>query len=116
GFLFYGAVVVTIGGDVLGDFDQGMITRRVTDWLNLSGMIVLLAWTADLGCERQTCLWRRWLTWTFLLATLAALAWLHLQMEALIDTNRLIDRDAFRHLHRWYLRVSTVQWIVCIAF
>src|ERR671917_504286 len=38
GFLFYTAVVVPIGTDVLGSpLVQGLITRRVTDWLKLFG-------------------------------------------------------------------------------
>ena len=118
GFLFYGAVVVTIGGDALGDFGQGLITRHVTAALNLAGLIVLLAWLWDLGAERKTRCKRRWATWCVLMLTLAALAWIHPRMDALIDSDqyRLLDRDAFRHLHRWYLRISTAQWIASMAF
>jgi hypothetical protein len=95
-----------------------MITRHVTDALNLSGLIVLLAWTWDLAAERRTRVKRRWLLWLFMLATMAALAWLHLYMDALIDMEnyRLHDRPAFRDLHRWYLRVISAQWIASIAF
>jgi len=119
GFLFYGAVVVTIGSFVMNsDFAQGMITRHVTDALNLTGLLVLLAWSWDLLAERRTRIRRRWLIWIFLLLTLALMAWIHVQMDALIDTEgyRLIDRPAFRSWHRWYLRVSTVQWLACIVF
>jgi len=119
GFLFYGAVVVTVGSDELGsDFAQGMITRRVTDWLNLTGVVVLMAWTWDLFAERDVCLKNRWTLWTLLMLTIAALAWLHLRMEALIDAEHrvLLDEGAFRHLHRWYLRISTGQWIGSVAF
>jgi hypothetical protein len=119
GFMFYGGVVIAIGTAVLGsDFDQGMITRHVTDALNLTGLIVLLAWVWDLCAERRTRVKRRWLLWLFLLLTLASLAWLHMRMDALIDTReyRLIDRSAFRHWHGWYLRVISAQWIASIVF
>jgi hypothetical protein len=119
GFLFYGAVVVTVGAGVLGsDFDQGQITRIVTQYLNLTGLVVLLAWTWDLIAER-TALWKRRIAaWLFLLLGLAVLAWLHPRMADYIDVDnhRFLDRAAFRHLHRWYLRVSTVQWLAAIVF
>jgi hypothetical protein len=119
GFLFYGAVVVTVGADVLGtDFDQGLITRIVTQYLNLIGLIVLLAWIWDLAADRQTRWKRRAAAWLFLVLTLAALAWLHPRMDAHIDVagQQLLERSAFRHLHRWYLRISTVQWLAAVVF
>ena len=119
GFLFYGAVVVTIGTDVQGsDFAQGLITRRVAVAINITGLVVVLAWTWDLIAERDTRLRLRWSAWTFLLATLAVLAWLHPQMNELIDAehHKLLDGAWFHHLHRWYLRISTAQWIASVAF
>lgn len=119
GFLFYGAVVVAIGTEVqASDFAQGLITRRVTLVINLSGLAVLLAWVGDLVTERRTRLKRRWIAWGLMMLTLAALAWLHPRMDALIDAehHRLLDGGAFRHLHRWYLRVSTAQWLVAVVF
>lgn len=119
GFLFYGAAVVSIGSDVLGsDFAQGLITRRVAVALNLTGLAVLLAWTWDLAAERQTRVKGRWAIWAFLMLTLAVLGWLHPQMNGLIDADRerLLDSGEFRHLHRWYLRVCTAQWIGSVAY
>jgi hypothetical protein len=119
GFLFYSAVVVSIGSDVQGsDFAQGLITRRVSTALNLTGLAVLLVWTLDLVAERDTRLKRRWTVWFFLIVTLGVLVWLHPRMDALIDLEqeRLRDDGLFRHLHRWYLRVSTAQWIASVVF
>jgi len=119
GFLFYSAVVVSIGSDVQGsDFAQGLITRRVATALNVTGLAVLLVWILDLVAERDTRLKRRWMVWFFLMVTLGVLAWLHPQMDAMIDLeqSRLRDGGLFRHLHRWYLRVSTAQWIASIVF
>lgn len=119
GFLFYGAIVVTIGSEVLGsDFRQGMITRRVAEAMNWTGILVLLAWIWDLCMERQAWLRLRWATWAFLMMTVLLLMWLYPQMDALIDLEKrtLLDRDHFRDLHRWYLRVSTAQWLGAIVF
>src|ERR1700722_8389628 len=119
GFLFYAAVVVAVGSDVLGgDFAQGLITRHVTSWLNLIGLIVLLAWIGDLAVERGSRLKRRWAVWCFLLLCLAALAWLHPRLDALIDVDhdRVLSRTEFRFWHRWYLHISTVQWLGSIVF
>lgn len=118
GFLFYGAVVVTIGSEIHGDFGQGLITRGVAEALNRTGLLVLIAWAGDLILEPDTCLKRRIAVWLFLLLSLAVLHGLHSRMEALIDPQayRLLDPDAFHHLHRWYLRISTVQWLASLLF
>ncbi|MBM3994529.1 MAG: hypothetical protein FJ303_10315 [Planctomycetes bacterium] len=119
GFLFYGAVVVTIGSTVLeSDFAQGLITRYVAVALNITGGVVLLAWTWDLISERHSRLTLRWSAWTMLLASVIALACIHPNMDALIDAHRktLHDADRFHHLHRWYLRISTAQWLTSVVF
>src|SRR5262249_50137002 len=70
GFTFYAAVVVPIGTQVLGSTaEQGRITRRVTPYLNLSGVagLVFLGW--DIGAGRDPLRRRRrlrWLTWLLL--------------------------------------------------
>jgi len=119
GFLFYGAIVVTIGSEVLeSDFKQGLITRRVAIAMNVTGAIVLFAWIWDLIAETKTRRKRRWAIWLLLVLSVAWLAWLHPQMNTLIDAeNRvLLERDYFRHLHRWYLRIATAQWVACVVF
>jgi hypothetical protein len=121
GFMFYGGVVVAVGASVMdSDFEQGLITRVVTRWLNLVGLIVLLAWTWDLGVERQTRWKRRAAAWVVMALTLAALAWLHPLIDAHIilrdGSPRLVERAAFKRLHGWYLWFSTVQWLAAIVF
>lgn len=118
GFVFYGAVVVTIGAEELGDRAQGFITRHVAFALNVTGFLVLLAWLADLCMERSRFLWIRWVAWAFLLATLCILGPMQASMASLMDesTHRLTDHDFFGALHRWYLRISTFQWLAAVAF
>jgi hypothetical protein len=44
GFVVYGGVVVPIGSDQLGsDLAQGLITQRVSVWLNIFGVVWCLA-------------------------------------------------------------------------
>src|SRR5207249_8830053 len=108
GFTFYGAVVVPIGGSVLGsELDQGFITRHVTDYLNAAGGVALVLWAWELAVERGgrvTLRPARWSLWVFLAAALAALIWLHLRMDAhfAADEPLIHDRSGFRTLHRIY--------------
>jgi hypothetical protein len=121
GFLFYTAVVVPIGTEVLGSpLVQGLVTRRVTDWLNLFGAVwaLVLAWDV-VACrdpDRRRRL-ARWLGWAGCVLLLGALAWLHAEMDALIDLEeeKLRDRRTFRNIHIGYLWVSTAHWALGLA-
>jgi hypothetical protein len=118
GFTFYAAVVVPIGTDVLGSsLHQGMITRQVTQWLNIAGAVALAAWALDLALEPAANAVRqrlRWALWLLLVVLLGALAWLHPRMDALLDLDpdnfRVVDHGVFHNLHRWYLWLGTAQW------
>jgi hypothetical protein len=120
GFTFYGAIVVPTGAEVLGGhLEQGFITQRVTNYLNLAGAAALpiLAW--DLASSSDTVRWRRrlrWAIWGLLVATLAGQVWLHVRLDLLLDAEQhaILDRAAFRWEHRFYLNVSTVQWVAAI--
>ena len=119
GFMFYGAVVVTVGTEVLGShLQQGLITQRVTNYLNLAGLLALavcageIAWTEAASPTRRL----RWLTWFFLLLAHGWLLWLHLRLDELIDGETILDPTTFKSLHRWYLNLSTFQWATSMAF
>lgn len=121
GFLFYTSVVVPVGTDVLGSaFVQGLVTQRVTDWMNLFGLVwaLLFAWdvaaTHDPNRRRTRA---RWLGWAVSAALLAALFWLHTILDAHIDLDRdtLRDRTTFRNWHIAYLWVVTAHWALALA-
>jgi hypothetical protein len=120
GFMFYGTVVVPIGTEAFGAEEQGWITRRVTNGLNLAAIPPLAVWAWELAADpadrrrRQTA---RWLLWALLVVTLIGLAGLHEAMDGQLDLerSRILNRAAFREFHRWYLRVSTLQWAGCVA-
>ena len=114
GFTFYAAVVVHVGSDVLGShLEQGLVTRSVTNYLNLSGLAALAMWGWDIAAARNSAVhrrWLRWALWTLLVLTLGLLAWLHPHLDGLIEERQILDRPRFYQLHSWYLHISTVQW------
>jgi hypothetical protein len=120
GFTFYGGVVVPVGSDVLGsEREQGFITRKVTNYLNLAGGVALAIWGWDLSAMRGTSpVGRRlrWAIWAGLGLSLALLLWLHPRLDELLDPEGglVLDRRRFRSLHERYLIVSTVQWAGCL--
>jgi hypothetical protein len=115
GFLFYASVVVPIGGELFGKMDQGQVTQRVTDWLNLIGAAwaAVFAWdvlaAADPARPRRRA---RWLGWFACVALLGVLAWLHVELDRMLGPDAAFDRRAFRRLHVAYLWVSTAHWVL----
>jgi hypothetical protein len=122
GFLFYAAVVVPIGTDVLGSsLAQGRITRLVTNWLNLFGLVAvaIFAWEfleAPAASKRV----RRWLwgMWLIFAGGLGALFLIHIRLEGLVDFNEetIEDLTLFHLWHRTYLWISTIQWVAGLLF
>jgi len=122
GFMFYGGVVVPVGSRILGsDLEQGWITRSVTNYLNVAGAVAMAVWGWDLLAEPGSSRGGRrlrWLLWCLLILTLGVLVWVHLRLDDLLDLERsmILDRRRFHSLHRWYLAVSTAEWLGCITF
>ena len=115
GFTFYGAVVIHVGQEVLGShLNQGYVTRSVSNYLNLAGVVALVLWAWDIAAARDTArrIWLRWGLWLVLALTLGLLVWLHPRLDELLDVDYfgVLDHRQFRVLHRWYLNISTVQW------
>jgi hypothetical protein len=122
GFLFYTAFVVPIGTEVLGSaLRQGFITRQVTVRMNACGAVALalMAWdlfhwrsAARLGNRVRVGLY------VLMVSTAVTLAVLHGRLDGLLDVeNRsVVDREAFRFVHRAYLWVSSGQWACAVAY
>jgi hypothetical protein len=121
GFTFYAAVVVPIGQAVFGPMEQPAVTREVTVWLNISGVVALMlialeiVYTADASYRRRL---SRWLMWLGMALTLAALLLLHPYLDRMLDTetSHILNRPKFRHVHRVYLWTSTVQWVFGLLY
>lgn len=121
GFTFYGAIVVPVGSDVLGSHQaQGFVTRSVTNYLNLAGIVVLGLWLWDMMSARDTAVTRRrlrWGLWLVLLVTLGLLGWFHILMDQCLDleAQQILDKVRLRYLHVWYLNISTIQWAASLV-
>lgn len=121
GFMFYGAIVVPVGTQVLGSQEiQGFITRAVTNYLNLAGTVAVVLWMWELMSRNnahRVQLLISWALWLLLLLSVGLLTWLHAVMDQHLDlvSQIVLDRDRFRVLHSWYLIISTIQWAASIS-
>ena len=121
GFLFYAAVVVPVGQEELGSHRrQGFITRKVTNYLNLTGVVALGVLALDLAAHDRS-RWRRaarGLSWLGMAVTLAGLAVLHWYMDDWLEpaTRSILAPEAFHAAHRSYLWVSTIQWVFGLVY
>jgi Na+-driven multidrug efflux pump len=123
GFTFYASVVVPVGQQVLASHRrQGAITRKVTNYLNLAGAVALVPLAGDLVATRDPSARRRrlrWWTWFGMLLTLAGLVGLHMRLDELLTESSgasPFDDDSFHTAHRFYLWVSTVQWMCALVY
>jgi len=120
GFLFYAAVVIPIGSDVLGSWAQGTVTRHVTDRMNVIGAatVLILAWDqwANAVPNCRKCRWALWLAMTL---SLVALALLHPAIASYVDGTGSESPWEFRTFYFWhrvYLYVSTAQWAAGLGY
>lgn len=118
GFVFYAAVVVPIGTEILGSpAAQGAITQRAAFWLNVCGTawaaLALLDALADGRRARA-----RLLIWAVAVLALAGQWLLHPMLGELYDAEamRVRDRAEFRRLHIIYLWLTTIDWLAGLAY
>ena len=120
GFLFYAAVVVPAGTEVLGSAAaQGAITAHVTDTMNVLGLMALTILVLDLRLSHDQNSQRtaiRWWCWSVALLCQGLLFYFHLLLDAFMDParTRIVIGPPFRPVHRMYLWTISVQWFVCL--
>jgi hypothetical protein len=120
GFLFYAAVVVPTGTEILGSAAaQGTITARVTDALNLLGLLALAVLAFDLRWNRDPIHKRteiRWWCWSLALLCQGLLFYFHYLLDAFMDParTRIVINPPFRPVHRMYLWTVSAQWFLCL--
>ncbi len=115
-FTFYAGIVVPVGMRVLGShFEMGMITQQVTIYLNIFSLIIFLIYAY--------CLKNEDVTMNSLLEEIIAISLisfqlllflLHYYKTDLIDfeQHKILNPDIFYLLHRIYLIVETLIWVV----
>jgi len=121
GFLFYAAVVIPIGREVLGNIlEQARITRQATHALNLAGGIALvpLAWDILAVPDPVRARYRsRVLLWVLLLGSLLSLVWLRYVLERQFDPSalKIADHSAFSVEHQVYVGLSITQTVLVLV-
>ena len=121
GFVFYAGVVVPVAMSVLRPPSaQSFVTMAVTRYLNFAGIAALALLALDVFLTRDLSARRsiRWTLWGIMAAALAVLFWLHPRLAALMDPAEqiILDKEALYPIHRYYLLVSTGQWLCATIF
>ena len=130
GFAFYAVVVVPVGQQVLGSHtQQGFVTRRVTNYLNVAGCVAAVVMLWEIVATRAgrssktipsngTARRIRLFTWVTMLITLLFQCWLHARLERLLDDRymEVLDDVRFYAEHRWYLLSSAAQWLGALGY
>lgn len=118
GFTFYATVVVPMGEEVLGSsVDQGFVTQRVANYLNLAGAIALPLLFWDVAAMKKKS-WLRAVSWIIMAACLCFLAGLHPYLDQFLDAESkdVLNHDRFYVAHEVYLTASAVQWASGLVF
>lgn len=121
GFLFYAAVVVPTGTEVLrSPATQGAITARVTDALNLIGVVGLAMACLEVSLTRDPTRWRtaiRWWCCSLAIVCQFLLFLFHHLLDSFMDPQRthVVIGPPFYPVHRMYLWAATMQWAACVV-
>ena len=122
GLTFYALFVVPTGVDVLGgETEQGFITQRVSNIINLCGLLALVVLLVHAAVSWRSIgrLSRIALSSTWLITAAAqfALLLMHPRLDALLDvpSHTIIEPSSFHRLHELYLIVTTIQWSAALV-
>jgi hypothetical protein len=119
GFTFYASIVIPIGQKQLGGPEQGKLTAKVTNYLNLSGAFALAIFAWDLTVLKERPVGRRllWACWAGMALTLGLLVYFHgILADMVRDKHSSSVDDSFNTLHSLYLWTSTLQWLCGVAY
>jgi len=121
GFTFYASVVIDIGADVVGHFDQGYITQRATRALDTIAAVMLVFVAIDIWLHRKhlarSIMGLRLLAFVIMLISVILLFVLHDKLDALIDPQMMKrpPRELFRPLHSHYRKAVTFLWCAAVV-
>jgi len=122
GLTFYTGLVVRISHDVLNDpMDGGLITQRVTGWLQWLGNATVLLMVVNAIQVGRTD--KRFGAALFGCAIVVGMAIIglvivHGQLDAVIDldASEITDRILFAANHSRYNQLTTVEWIAALLY
>jgi len=122
GLTFYALFVVPTGFEVLGgETEQGFITQRVSNIINLCGLVALAVLLGNVAAGwRSIGRFARFAlagTWLAMAAAQLVLMLVHPRLDALLDagSHSIVEPSSFHRLHEFYLSVTTVQWSAGLA-
>jgi hypothetical protein len=115
-FTFYAGIVVPVGMSVLGSHtDMGFITQQVSNSLNIFSLIIFLIYAyllknEAIGANNLV----EEITIISLIGFQLLLFLLHSYQTDMLDFtyHKVLNKDYFNLLHRIYLIVETLIWIV----
>lgn len=115
GFSFYFGVVVRIGDTVVGGTEQGFITRQITWWLNIAGLVAIGLMAIHLFFHRS---WLLILSLVAVAVTHGLLMYRQSQLEALLDPDAMsvLAPQRFAVLHENYEFLSGCQWLAAMIY
>src|SRR5260370_3712334 len=118
GSMSYGGVMVGIVRAQLDQPERGLITQRVTQWLNFAGTLALLLLPADVWASSLASKRWRWLAWAGMALPHLAIVWLHHEMSRQMAApgNVRSGQHSFLSLHMLYLFHNVVQWVAALGF
>jgi len=129
GLVFYSAIVVPAGSHILGASEQGLVTKNVTFWLNLLGILNLVWIGAALrwyqwfdptivepfeplrSLPPEKSLLIKWLMWWAMVLVQILLVVLHYGISSMFDGSEISVhyQDSFYSWHQVYLWLTVVQ-------
>ena len=121
GFSFYAVHVLRVGGHIVGHLEQGYVTQKVTDTLNIIATVMLICVAVDIAVHlryiAKPVLAIRGLGFVVMLASLCLLFVIHNQLDALLDleTFRKPKYGEFHPHHQNYQMTMTFFWCGCVA-
>lgn len=115
GLTFYGLVVIPEGTEQLGSLAQGLVTQRVTQTLNLIGVVVAVLLFVELLRSATRILWAAWFLFVVCQITLFII---HGRLSTMLEPGMeaVVDHGRFYSVHRLYLLASAIQWFLGLGF
>lgn len=109
-FTFYAGIVIPLGMKVLGGHtEMGFITQQVTGYLNYLSLLIFVFTAYIFRGEK-----RFFIAILLLILLQLLLFFVHFELDKLLDFEQriVLNKVAFYTLHRVYLLISTVIWLI----